>query len=237
MKLAIHFIPDNTSLYERLGDSYLALKNEEVALAYYRQAIQINPVDTSCRAKVGDIYLARGDEKKAMEQYRAATDLDLSNIPSHYQLAEHYKSIRDWKDAKREYLTILAVDPEQQPQAHKEVALIFERDDEMGQALYHWNKYLERVPTDLDAKQHVIDIRKPMLTKKQAEQVAQEDKAKAENLGQAVPTKVPPPSAPNLTVPDTSNIPSGPVDQVSAVPVSVVQPDTSATPEVVTIPK
>ena len=48
----------------------------------------------------------------------------------------------------------------------------------MGLAIYHWQKYSELVPKDPDAKQHIDDIRKPLLTKKQVEQLAMEKKMK-----------------------------------------------------------
>ena len=81
---------------------------------------------------------------------------------------------------------IIAVD-DQQAEAYKEVAKIYERDDQMGLALYNWDKYLRIVPNDAEAKQHITDIRKPLLTKKQAEQMdAFEKKVK-----QAEPTPTP----------------------------------------------
>ena len=66
---------------------------------------------------------------------------------------------------------ILAFD-DRQAVAHRQVAKIFERNDEMGQALYHWEKYAYLNPSDTSVQKHIEDIRKPLLTKKQAEQMA-----------------------------------------------------------------
>ena len=152
------------------GDSYQALTRNDEALAYYRQSIEANPVNTSARSKMGDLFLERGDEKRAVEQYLGSVDLDPKNIQSHYQLADHYEGIRDWNSARKEYLIVLAIDDEQ-AKAHKGAAKIYERDEDFGLALYHWDKYLELVPNDAEAKQHKEEIRKPMLTKKQAEEM------------------------------------------------------------------
>ncbi|HJT24024.1 MAG TPA: hypothetical protein VJ873_05575, partial [bacterium] len=69
--------------------------------------------------------------------------------------------------------------------------------DEVGLALYHWDKYLEIVPKDADARQHMIDMRKPLLTKKQAQEL---EKLKQQENGGAKATPVSTPNAP-LTAP------------------------------------
>src|SRR5581483_2081528 len=190
LKLALRSFPDNPEVYERIGDAYRAQTRNEEALAYYRQAIQVDPLDTTARDKLGDVYADMDEEKKAIEQYKASTDLNPENIEAHYKMADHYEGVRDWPNARKEYLLILATDPEQ-AKAHKQVALIYERDDEMGMALYHWDKYLDIVPNDSEAKQHMIDIRKPMLTKKQAEEMAAYNKKIQNNYYTPEPTAAP----------------------------------------------
>jgi tetratricopeptide (TPR) repeat protein len=151
------------------------LKREEEAGAYYHQAIKANPLSDSAHDKLGDILNHSEKEDRSMEQYRASADLNPAGLNAHYQLAEHYKSLRDWTSAKREYLTILNVSggtKSRESEAHKEVAKIYERDEQWGSALYHWREYIKLVPGDQEAKRHLNELRKPTLTKKQAEQIA-----------------------------------------------------------------
>ena len=108
------------------------------------------------------------------------------DIAAQYRLAEHYEDIRDWDKAQRIYLIILSIKPEE-GKAHKQIALIYERDERYGLALYHWQKYAEINPTDQDAIQHIQAIRKPLLSKKQIDQLAAEQKLK-EVSQQATPT-------------------------------------------------
>ncbi len=213
LKLSVQSFPDNAEIYERLGDAYRAQSRNEEAIAYYHLAIRTDPLDASCRSKLGDIYLDEDEEKKAIEQYQYSEDLEPSNIDSRYKMADHYESIRDWNNARREYLLILANDG-QQARAHKQVALIFERDDQVGLALYHWDKYLELVPNDPEAKQHISDIRKPILTKKQAKEMAQFDNKLAQAHMLPTPTQVPAvrnvkPSAPVVQSQDTTAMDKG----------------------------
>ena len=254
LKLAVRYFPDNADIYERLGDDYRAQNRMEEAIAYYHLAIRADPLDAGCRSKLGDIYLDEDEEKKALEQYEASEDLEPNNIESRYKMADHYESIRDWNSARREYLLILATD-DQQARAHKQVALIYERDEQTGLALYHWDKYLKIVPDDPEAKQHIIDIRKPMLTKKQAEEMAKFDNKLVQAHAIPTPTLVPTaksmkPSAPIVqgqdmggTAPGASNPPAPPpagtmptpTPSTQLVPVELVAP--TPTSEVGVLPK
>jgi hypothetical protein len=128
-----------------------------------------------------------GDEKKAVEQFKYSADLAPKNISAQYRLAEHYEDIRDWDKAKRLYLIILSID-DQQAKAHKQLALIYERDEKYGLALYHWQKYAEINPKDQEVAAHITELRKPLLSKKQIDQLENERKMKEAEMQQVTPT-------------------------------------------------
>ncbi len=212
IKKAVKAFPENSEVYERLGDVYQIQSRTEEALAYYRQSLEVNPLNTSARSKLGDAYAQEGHEKQAVEQYQAATDLNPSNISAHYQLAQHYEDIRDWSHAQHEYLMIIAYD-DRQAVAHRQIAKIFERNDEMGLALYHWQKYASLNPDDTSVQKHIDDIRKPLLTKKQVEQMAAFQSELQEKQKMATPTPAP----------DKNNLWNGPKPIDNATPGSDAQ--------------
>ncbi len=231
IKKAIKAFPENSEVYERMGDVYMAQSRNEEALAYYRQSLDVSPLNTSARSKLGDVYAEEGRDKQAVEQYQAAADLKPSNIRAHYQLAQHYEDIRDWNHARHEYLMILAFD-DRQAVAHREVAKIFERNEEMGQALYHWEKYALLNPSDTSVQKHIDDIRKPLLTKKQAEQMAAFQNQL--NARQAAPTPTPIPEKNNLwNGPNAAaTTPPGPeATAAPSAPLPAVVPAESQAPE------
>jgi tetratricopeptide (TPR) repeat protein len=215
LKMAIRGYKDRAPVYEKLGDVYQAQTRHEEAIAYYRQALDVDSLDATARGKLGESYLALGDEKKAVEQFKYSADLAPTNIAAQYRLAEHYVDIRDWNNAKRLYLIILSID-NQQAKAHKALAMIYERDEQYGLALYHWQKYAEINPKDLEAADHIKTIRKPLLSKKQIDQLEMEKKMKESALQQAAPT-----ADPSLAMPADNGNPPNPWDSNPSASVPV----------------
>ncbi len=224
LKLAVRSYKDTAPVYEKLGDAFQAQARHEEAIAYYRQALDVDPLDATARGKMGESFLALGDEKKAVEQFKYASDIAPKSIEAQYRLAEHYEDIRDWDHAKRLYLIILSVDNEQ-AKAHRQLALIFERDEQFGLALYHWNKYAEINPKDKEAQDHILKIRKPLLSKKQIDQLQAEKKLKDEEAAMQTAT----PSGPLPMPQDNGGAPPNPWDSnpSAAVQVPKVEPTVS----------
>lgn len=224
LKLAVRSYKDTAPVYEKLGDAFQAQNRHEEAVAYYREALNVDPLDASARGKMGESYLALGEEKKAVEQFKYSSDIAPNNIVAQYRLAQHYEDIRDWDHAKRLYLIILSVD-DQQAEAHRQLALIYERDEEYGLALYHWNKYAEINPKDQEAAEHIQKIRKPLLSKKQIDQLQAEKKLKDAEAAMQTAT----PSAPLPMPQDNGGAPPNPWDSNPSAGVQVpkVEPTVS----------
>jgi hypothetical protein len=74
---------------------------------------------------------------------------------------------------------------DRQAAAHREVAKLYERKNLSGLAIDHWTRYCQMSPDDQDAKKHVQDLRKPILSMQEMRQQAifnktlDEEKAKA----------------------------------------------------------
>jgi tetratricopeptide (TPR) repeat protein len=188
IKVALQAMPPSAEVSQRLGDTYRALRNYEEALAYYRQAASIDAASPGLQEKIGDMYAVLGQEVRAIERYHMSSELSPERIPTHYRLAEYDKDQRDWDKALMEYLMILSVD-DRQAVAHREAAKIYERKDMSGLALEHWGRYCKMNPDDQDAKKHMEDLRKPLMTHQEMENQAAFnktlDEAKAKEDAQA----------------------------------------------------
>ena len=127
------------------------------------------------------------------------------------------------------------------------MAQLYEREEEPGLALFHWHKYLDLVPEDKEVRQHVVDIQKPLLTRKQAEQMAVFDQKVKENQqapapGPGTDSSAPPPvKAPAADStgapppPPVVGIFPTPTPSTQLVPVEIAQP--SPEPDIATLPK
>lgn len=176
IKLALAAMPPNAEVSQRLGDAYRALNRPDDALAYYRQAASINASSPGLQEKIGDMYAVLGQEPRAIERYRMSAELEPGRIPTRYRLAESDKDQRDWNAALGEYLRILAVD-DHQAVAHREAAKLYERKGLDGLAMDHWTRYCQLNPDDADAKKHLADIRKPLISREEARREAAFSKA------------------------------------------------------------
>lgn len=68
--------PDFAEAWNRRGDAYSALGDEDRALADYEHAIALNPYQFGAMAACADIWMARSDYRKAADYFRRAIDLN-----------------------------------------------------------------------------------------------------------------------------------------------------------------
>jgi hypothetical protein len=66
---------------------------------------------------------------------------------------------------------ILSVD-DRQAAAHREAAKLYERKNLSGLAIEHWTRYCQMNPDDQDAKKHVQELRKPLLSMEESRRQA-----------------------------------------------------------------
>jgi tetratricopeptide (TPR) repeat protein len=72
--------PEFAEVWNRRGDAYAALGDEDRALADYEHAIALNPYHFGAMTSVADIWMGRSNYRKAAEYFRRALDLD-PNLP------------------------------------------------------------------------------------------------------------------------------------------------------------
>ena len=83
LKKSIELEPENASLYLALGDSYKEVKNNEEAINYYQQALEVNPDYFLALYNLGVVY------------YTRAFDLNMEANDLPYDETVKYKKIMD----------------------------------------------------------------------------------------------------------------------------------------------
>ncbi|CAN0476544.1 unnamed protein product, partial [Phaeothamnion confervicola] len=68
--------PDFAEAWNRRGDAYAALGDEDRALADYEHAIALNPYQFGAMTACADIWMSRSNYRKAAEYFRRALDLN-----------------------------------------------------------------------------------------------------------------------------------------------------------------
>ena len=76
----IELKPDFAEAWNRRGDAYAVLGDEERALADYERTIVLNPYEFGTLTSCGAIWMARSSYRKAAEYFRRALDLN-PNLP------------------------------------------------------------------------------------------------------------------------------------------------------------
>jgi tetratricopeptide (TPR) repeat protein len=80
LNLVIELKPDFAEAWNRRGNAYAALGEEDRALADYERAIALNPYEFGTLESIGEIWLGRSNYRKAAEYFRRALDLN-PNLP------------------------------------------------------------------------------------------------------------------------------------------------------------
>ncbi|MEO8008352.1 MAG: tetratricopeptide repeat protein [Betaproteobacteria bacterium] len=85
----IELKPDFAEVWNRRGDAYAALGNEDRALADYDRAIALNPYQFGAMESCADIWMTRSNYRKAADYFRRALDLN----PNLSQAAEALRAL------------------------------------------------------------------------------------------------------------------------------------------------
>jgi tetratricopeptide (TPR) repeat protein len=72
----IELKPDFAEAWNRRGDAYVALGDENRALAEYERALALNPFQFGTLTSCGEIWMTRSDYRKAADYFRRALDLN-----------------------------------------------------------------------------------------------------------------------------------------------------------------
>ena len=88
---AIKLKPDFAEAWNRRGDAYAALGDDDRALADYDRAIALNPYQFGAMERCADIWMTRSNYRKAADYFRRALDLN----PNLSQAAEALHALEE----------------------------------------------------------------------------------------------------------------------------------------------
>lgn len=133
-------------IFQKMGDAYLAVGNDDDALKSYQKSLSIMPEDAGVHYSVGVIFERKGDIDKAISEYGRCISLDKNNGDAHRRLAEIYLLKGDLQKAITEYKFIIEKAPDN-PAMHFRLAKVYERVGKLNEA----KKSLE-IAVKLDTK-------------------------------------------------------------------------------------
>lgn len=83
--------PDFAEVWNRRGDAYAAMGDEDRALADYARALELNPFEFGAMQSSGEIWMSRSNYRKAAEFFRRALEIN----PTLYETAEILQSLEE----------------------------------------------------------------------------------------------------------------------------------------------
>ncbi|HVY04371.1 MAG TPA: tetratricopeptide repeat protein [Burkholderiales bacterium] len=72
----IELKPGFAEVWNRRGNAWEALGEEELALADYRRSLELNPYEFGAMQSIADILMSRGEYRKAAEYFRQALEIN-----------------------------------------------------------------------------------------------------------------------------------------------------------------
>jgi len=141
----------NAAYHTIMGQQALSINEPGKALEHFQKVAEIYPAIEGLHRTLGMLYLQRGEytsaaghlEKALLEE--EAFDI-FNNLGAAYMGAEAY-------DAAERYLKrAFALQPEN-PASHKNLAVLYRQMKRENEAVYHFEKYLDLRPGDLETMQ------------------------------------------------------------------------------------
>jgi tetratricopeptide (TPR) repeat protein len=135
---------------ERLAENWfqrgLALEETgapvEVAVAAYRKAIESNPNASGALVNLGTIAFRMRKMKEAEDYYARAMAADPHYPLARFNLGNLNDELGNFEAARMHYLEAIRLNP-RYADAYFNLALLCERNDEVLQAIGHWQTYLK----------------------------------------------------------------------------------------------
>lgn len=114
----------------------------EEAEAAYRKAIEANPHASGALVNLGTIAFRMRRMKEAAEFYRRAAEADPQYPLAQFNLANLYDEQENFELARKHYLEAIRLSP-RYADAYFNLALLCERNNDVLQAIAHWQTYLK----------------------------------------------------------------------------------------------
>lgn len=134
-----------------MGQQALAINEPEQALENFQQAVGIYPDMKGIHRAMGMLFLERNDYTNAVEYLEKALKEEvLFDVVNN--LGTAYIGLEEYDKAEENLVRALALQPES-PGCHRNLAVLYRKMKRDDEAVYHFEKYLDLRPGDLDTMQ------------------------------------------------------------------------------------
>jgi Tfp pilus assembly protein PilF len=142
----------------RIGESFLALNNNNEALNYFSKAVTLGPYNFEFRNKLGALQMSMGKEKEAAENFMFVYKENPKYVPAITNLGYYYLSVENNAGkAGQLYTNALALDPDNEQALLNMAGLDIYRKD-FKKAKQILEALLKKVPGNMQAQRVLKQI-------------------------------------------------------------------------------
>lgn len=156
--------------YTIQGQQALALNQQEEALEYFQKVLGIYPDIRGLHLSMGLLYLQEKNYEQAATHLEKALQQEDSFVPA-INLGAAFSGLKEYDRAETYFKRAMELQPGN-PQCHKNLADLYREMDRVDEAIFHFGKYLDLRPGDLDARQsYALSLTKTERWKDAAEEL------------------------------------------------------------------
>lgn len=144
-------------IYQKLGDTYLAVGNEDDALTSYQTANKLSPDDAGGHYSVAVIMERKDNLSGAIDEYKRAISLDTSNGDAHRRLADIYALKGNLNKSIAEYKKVLEIAPNN-PVIHFRLAKVYQKADNYADAIQSIEAAIKLDPSNFEPRRELIKL-------------------------------------------------------------------------------
>ncbi|MDD2898359.1 MAG: tetratricopeptide repeat protein [Desulfuromonadaceae bacterium] len=144
-------------IYQKLGDAYLAVGNDDDALKNYQKSLSMSPNDSDVHYSAGVILERKGEIEKAVNEYEYCVTLNVNNGDALRRLAEIYTLKGDVHKAITEYEKIIHNAPDN-PVMHFRLAKVYEMVGNLNDAEKSLQLAIKLDQNNLEPRRELIKL-------------------------------------------------------------------------------
>jgi len=134
-----------------MGQQALAMRETDAALEQFQKVVDIYPEIEGLHRSLGMLHIEREEYEKAAEHFELALkENELFDVVNN--LGAAYIGTEAYEKAEKNLLRALELQPEN-PVGHKNLAVLYRKMDREDDAIFHFEKYIDLRPADLDTLQ------------------------------------------------------------------------------------
>lgn len=160
-------------VYQKLGDAYLTIGDDEDALKSYQKSLSIAPDDAGTHYSIGVILERKGDISGAIGEYERCISLDKNNGDAHRRLADIYALKGKLNKAIAEYNKILLIAPDN-PVIHFKLAKAYQKIGKLHETMKSLETAIKLDPSNLEPRRELIQLEIRRKNLKNAEKLCRE---------------------------------------------------------------